>query len=307
MMRRIAPKMVYVFLLVWLMACEHKDLCYAHPHFATVRVVFDWSKISNHDKPEGMRVVFYPTDDERNTWTFDFPGGREGTIEIPENDYRVICFNYDTDGMVWTKADSYSLFTADTRDAKSPDGIQMTVTPPWLCGDHIYEIDLKDIPMGKERVVRLVPAAMVCRYTFEVNGIRGLERVADLRAALSGMSGALNMAADSLPANLSESLLFGGTISQDRITGGFYTFGYSVPDGPANVFRLYLKNRSGSVHVLEQDVTDQVHGVPVTGHIADVHIVLNFDYEVPSEPIGGDGGFDVDVDDWDDVNIDIEL
>ncbi len=80
-----------------------------------------------------------------------------------------------------------------------------------------------------------------------------------------------------------------------------------MPDGPANVFRLYLKNRSGSVHVLEQDVTDQVHGVPVTGHIADVHMVLDFDYEVPSEPIGGDGGFDVDVDDWDDVNIDIEL
>ena len=150
--------------------------------------------------------------------------------------------------MVWKENDSYTLFTADTRDVKSPDGKQMAVTPPWLCGDHMDEICLKDIPAGTERVIRLTPVNMVCHYTFEVNGIRGLERVADMRAALSGMSGSLNMAADSLPAHLSESLLFGGVISQDRIMGGFYTFGYSALDGQSNVFRLYLKNRSGSIH-----------------------------------------------------------
>ena len=54
-------------------------------------------------------------------------------------------------------------------------------------------------------------------------------------------------------------------------------------------------------------MSDQVHDVPVAGHVGDVHLVLNFDYDVPSEP-GSDGaGFDVDVDDWDDVNVDIVL
>lgn len=54
-------------------------------------------------------------------------------------------------------------------------------------------------------------------------------------------------------------------------------------------------------------MSGQVHDVPVVGHVGDVHLVLNFDYEVPSEP-GSDGaGFDVDVDDWDDVNMDIVL
>ena len=33
---------------------------------------------------------------------------------------------------------------------------------------------------------------------------------------------------------------------------------------------------SGSMSVLEQDVSDQVHDVPVAGHIGDVHLVLNF-------------------------------
>ncbi len=87
----------------------------------------------------------------------------------------------------------------------------------------------------------------------------------------------------------------------------FYTFGHSALEGEPNVFRLYLKNRSGSMSVLEQDVSDQVHDVPVAGHIGDVHLVLNFDYEVPSEPGNGGPGFDVDVDDWDDVNVDIVL
>lgn len=77
-MIRIRFSLVFIFLWIGLTACEHKDLCYDHPHFATVRVIFDWTKISNHDKPEGMRVVFYPTDDESNTWIFDFPGGEGG-------------------------------------------------------------------------------------------------------------------------------------------------------------------------------------------------------------------------------------
>lgn len=304
-MKRLWFILVLILLLAGTTACEHKDLCYAHPHFATIQVVFDWDKISDRDKPEGMRVMFFPKNKKGDTWTFDFPGGKDGRIEIPENDYQVICFNYDADGMVWVDEGDFTLFTADTKDAQSPDGTQMSVTPPYLCGDHITDISLKDIPKGTERVVPLAPVSMVCRYTYEVNGIRGLERVADLRASLSGMSGSLNMAEDRLPENLSESLLFGGTIAQSQIKGGFYTFGHSTQDAQSNVFRLYLKNHSGKMHILEEDVTGQVHSVPVAGHLGDVHLVINLDYEVPSES-GGDGaGFDVDVDNWDDVNVDI--
>lgn len=57
-MIRIRFSLVFIFLWIGLTACEHKDLCYDHPHFATVRVIFDWTKISNHDKPEGMRSYF---------------------------------------------------------------------------------------------------------------------------------------------------------------------------------------------------------------------------------------------------------
>lgn len=72
---------------VLLSACEHKELCYDHPHFTTVRVDFDWSRIDQEEMPEGMRVVFYPTDGG-DSWIFDFPEGKGQTIELPQRSIR---------------------------------------------------------------------------------------------------------------------------------------------------------------------------------------------------------------------------
>ena len=90
----------WTFLCVLLfIACEHKELCYSHPHFVSVRVTFDWSQIYNHEKPSGMRVIFFPKDEKGESWTFDFPDGKDRVIEIPENDYQVVSFNYDTEAL----------------------------------------------------------------------------------------------------------------------------------------------------------------------------------------------------------------
>lgn len=84
----------WTFLCVLLfIACEHKELCYSHPHFVSVRVTFDWSQIYNHEKPSGMRVIFFPKDEKGESWTFDFPDGKDRVIEIPENDYQIVSFN----------------------------------------------------------------------------------------------------------------------------------------------------------------------------------------------------------------------
>lgn len=49
-----------VILILLMTACEHKVLYYAIPQYRSLRVTFDWSRIVNHEKPEGMRVVFFP-------------------------------------------------------------------------------------------------------------------------------------------------------------------------------------------------------------------------------------------------------
>lgn len=320
-------------LLSILSSCNHKELYYEeNAQFRLLKVAFDWSQLSGHEKPEGMRVIFFPKDGKGEPWIFDFPKGETRQIELPENDYGVISMNYDTNGIVWKNPNSYLDFTADTRDTKSPDGEQASLTPSWLCGDHIDWVSVnashaaassasaesagsygssKSSENGVQ-VITLYPKSMVCRYTYEVNGIRKLERIADIRANLSGMSGSLLMAADRLPYSLSERLLFGRDVIANQLRGGFYTFGCTQGStqgiAAQNLFKLFIRSRSGKLHVLEQDVTAQVHSVPVVGHVGDVHLVINLDFEIPDEGGGGSGGgagFDVGVDNWGDVNVDI--
>lgn len=316
-------------LLSILSSCNHKELYYEeNAQFRLLKVAFDWSQLSGHEKPEGMRVIFFPKDGKGEPWIFDFPKGETRQIELPENDYGVISMNYDTNGIVWKNPNSYLDFTADTRDTKSPDGEQASLTPSWLCGDHIDWVSVnashaaassasaesagsygssKSSENGVQ-VITLYPKSMVCRYTYEVNGIRKLERIADIRANLSGMSGSLLMAADRLPYSLSERLLFGGDVIANQLRGGFYTFGCTQGIAAQNLFKLFIRSKSGKLHVLEQDVSVQVHSVPVVGHVGDVHLVINLDFEIPDEGGGGSGGgagFDVGVDNWGDVNVDI--
>lgn len=335
-------------LLSILSSCNHKELHYEeNPQFRLLKVTFNWSQLSGHEKPEGMRVIFFPKDGKSEPWIFDFPKGEPRQIELPENDYGVISMNYDTNGIVWKNPNSYLDFTADTRDTKSPDGEQASLTPSWLCGDHIDWASVNashaaassvsaessgssesagsaESAENGVQVITLYPKSMVCRYTYEVNGIRKLERIADIRASLSGMSGSLLMAADRLPYSLSERLLFGGDIIANQLRGGFYTFGCTQGGAQGNIqgsaqgdtqgssapnlFKLFIRSKSGKLHVLEQDVSVQVHSVPVVGHVGDVHLVINLDFEIPDEGGGGSGGgagFDVGVDNWGDVNVDI--
>ena len=316
-MSRIRLLSLMLFLLI-LTACEHKELRYVTSSFRSLRVEFNWERYEDFQKPEGMRVIFFPKDGTGEPWIFDFPNGEGRQIELPENEYRVICYNYDTSGISWENSNSFVEYLAKTRSVLAPDSVKACTTPSWLCGDHINWVSLENIPEGTEKVITLYPVRMVSRYTYEVNGIRNLERVADIRASLSGMSGSLLMAEDRLPDGVSENLVFGGEIAGDQIKGGFYTFGYCQDIASPQVFKLYLKCRNGMVIVVEQDVSAQVHSVPVKGHIGDVHLIINFKFhfDVPkleNEGGGGGGGnnssggagFDVGVDDWGDVNVDI--
>lgn len=316
-MSRIRLLSLMLFLLI-LTACEHKEFRYVTSPFRSLRVEFNWERYEDFQKPEGMRVFFFPKDGTSEPWIFDFPNGEGRQIELPENEYRVICYNYDTSGISWENSNSFVEYLAKTRSVLAPDSVKASTTPSWLCGDHINWVSLQNIPEGTEKVITLYPVRMVSRYTYEVNGIRNLERVADIRASLSGMSGSLLMAEDRLPDGVSENLFFGGEISGHQIKGGFYTFGYCQDIASPQVFKLYLKCRNGMVIVVEQDVSAQVHSVPVKGHIGDVHLIINFKFhfDVPkleNEGEGGGGGnnssggagFDVGVDDWADVNVDI--
>ena len=306
-----------------LSACEHKELCFEHPHFAAVRVTFAWDGIGGYDRPEGMRVVFFP-EEGGERWVFDFPGGDGGTVRLPAGGYRVVSFNYNSELIDWKNEDDHATFTADTREVYSPDRTLSRVTPDYLCGDNLDRFRPDPLTPGGETLLALRPRTMVCRYTYEVNGLRDLGQVADVRTGLSGMNGSLRMATGTASARASESMLFGGAVSGEQVRGGCYTFGYSENEGERLLFKLYVRTHSGKKYVLEDDVTEQVVRGALMWPVGDVHIVIDLDHAISDLPgigddeggdngggdhgggSGGSGaGFEVGADEWNDVNKDI--
>lgn len=61
-------------------SCVHKELCYHHPHSATVRVEFDW-RDAPEASPDGMCVYFYPSGGG-GVRRVDFSGRRGGEVEL---------------------------------------------------------------------------------------------------------------------------------------------------------------------------------------------------------------------------------
>lgn len=289
------------FVTLLFASCTHKELCYNHNHFTKVRVAFDWNDYDTEHRPSGMRVVFYPITGGES-WIFDFARSDGGIVEIPQNSYNVICYNNDTDGIIFRSENNYSKFSATTKNISTPDGNNAFKTTDFLCGCNKEGVNLENLPEGVETVVTLYPKRMVCRYTYTVRGIKNLSNIVDLRACLSGMSGSVVMAEDILPAGDSNTLLFGGSVKDNLIKGSFYTFGYN---SNPNIFTLYIKAKDGKVYPLECNVTEQILKVERKGHIADVDLLIEFDFIVPGGESGGGAGFDVDVSDWNDVNEEI--
>lgn len=296
--------------ILCLSSCEHKDLCYTHPHDAFIRVDFCWDSVPETDRPEGMRVYFYKTLINNHPLMFDFPDGKGDFVSVTQDFYNLLCFNYDATDISFTNTNDFWNMTAETALSYSPDGKPAKLTPSLLFGHFLADVDLKDIPEDSTRTVTFTPKRLVCRYSYEVRGINGTQNISDIRATLSGMSDALIIADDKLPDGRNESLIFRGSVKDQNIVGAFYTFGYCKADNVKQIFTLYIKNRQGKLFTIQQDVTDQVHAVPVIGHLADVHLIINVDLDIPNDPGGGGdsgngAGFDVDVDEWQDVNTEI--
>jgi hypothetical protein len=118
-----------LFLLI-LSSCEHKEFRYVTSSFRSLRVEFNWERYEDFQKPEGMRVIFFPKDGTGDPWIFDFPNGEGRQIELPENEYRIICYNYDTSGIYWENPNSFVEYLAKTRSVLAPDSAKACTTLP---------------------------------------------------------------------------------------------------------------------------------------------------------------------------------
>ena len=174
--------------LLLLAACEHKELCYQHPHTSSLRVVFDWREAPDA-APESMYVWFFPEEGGEPV-QYHLAGKAGGAVSLAEGRYDVLALNGDTENIrfVNTKrmdgftvsASSGSLLASMGRGgdnvprAEGTEG-QAVLLPP----DMVYGACLRGVTVVREtdQTITLYPNEKVCRYTVEIVHVKNLDQV----------------------------------------------------------------------------------------------------------------------------------
>ena len=79
-------------LLLLLTSCNHKELCYNHPHTAPVRVNVDWSRFEPYEKPTGMTLTLYPEAGQQ-VFTRQTNATSHAVMNLPADRYLVLVYN----------------------------------------------------------------------------------------------------------------------------------------------------------------------------------------------------------------------
>lgn len=320
----------YFLLLALLLfsSCNHKEFCYDHPHGVRLQLVYDWSEAPEAN-PAGMTVFFYPVNDpvsrqdvEVSPYAvrYDFSNNSGGQIELKPGRYIAVTYNNDTEAVQFGGLNAYNTQFGYTRtghilepmygNGLSTDGgngnfcdEEVVITPDQLWGC----TDMDVVVTGTEnQTITLYPHDMLCLYSYEVRNVDNLDKVAKISGALSGMSPALYIAGESLHDDHVTLPVEAWKDGESTVRGQFFTFGHHEELQDPHRMAFYVEMLDGSKYSFTSaanlDVTDQVHSAPDRRR---VHIIID-GLNIPT-PIEGGSGLAPDLDDWDDVQQDVEL
>lgn len=307
-------------LTVMMTACEYKGLdeLTATPKMATVRLSFDWSLVDSI--PTEMRVIFYPMGDKTGTrgyTTFDVLN-RDTVIDIPAGFYDLTAWNRDIEHVITTGYSSQNSVNATT-GTYSPHGNYLM---PKVLDSLFYGLPVLDYPdymvhthkMGveidlekPEQRITLIPDSMVVTVEMKLHGIKGLERCKNVRAAISNVAGRRYMSFDNLTEDV-VAVMFDaeGHAEDSLVTAKFWIFGIepTSSDRMTHDLIVFFWLDAGQIYI-PLNITKTMSAYRkddkyVLIESPDLGINLN-DYVINS------GAFDVDVDDWENINIPVEF
>ena len=318
---------ILLIMVFMLSACEHKELCYKHPHKVRVKVVFDW-KYAPEAEPKGMCVCFYSLEGG-GYQRFDFNNIEGGTVELHVGKYRLLSYNNDTECVNFLNAGSFDNHSATTREgnvlepiwgntvapaprASGTDEEKVVISPDMMWGCNVLDVEITDhgvchacvshesdaeLVENNEHIIALYPRELVCSYTYEVRNVKNMEYMQQMCGTISGMSGMLTLSTEELGAE-PVTIPFESVKADDStITGKFYTFGHNEDNSAPHKMVFYVIMNDGTKYCFKDskqlDVTDQVDNAPNQRR---VHIIID-GLDLPQSIEQGDG-FIPSLGDW---------
>ena len=298
--------------------CEHREFCLDHSHTMLFDVVFDWG-LSPGAEPESMSLYMFPDGGGRPV-RHEMPGSSGGTIRVQAGGYGALCFNGDTECIRCLHTETLEGFEITTRQASLLQGLFLpgfNAPPPRAEGtegervasepDMLWSGRAESLVFDKasdRRTAVFFPEPSVRTYTVEIRDAENLEHVSGMSASVSTMAGGILPGRG--PGVLTEekvTIPFEVSVSPDgnSITGRFRSFGHCPSEHNSHKLTVYALLEDGTKWYYVYDITRIFHEAAGAGG---THIVLE-GLPVP-QPVGGDG-FDPSVDEWQQIDVDIEM
>lgn len=301
-----------VALLGGLCSCVHEMPAEPQvPAGQGVHVLLQWER-EPQVVPEGMSVLFYPEGGGGpQRYEMGILGGE--AYYLKGGTYSAVTFNNDTHALLFMGSGEFGTLSVSTRMAALSSPLTLYSGPELpraaeeevsLCQpDMLWGASLEPTTVAQGDTVRLYPRQLVARYSVEAEGIENMASVSQVSMALSGLATGWNFATAS---PLPERATVPGSLSRKSHTelrGQMLTFGLPSPQGrDRNILTLYFLLLDGSKRAYEFDVTDQILSAPDP---LEVHIRVS-GISLPEVDTGSSGpGMDVDVDQWEIVEIEL--
>lgn len=301
-----------IFLMLTIASCEHKELCYTHPHGACFDIQYDWSRCEVDDI-DVMRIMAYPLGGGLPL-TYYIPDMYGGELVIQSGGYNLLSFNNNTEAILFTDENSIETITAylhtttitegviGVDEPELPDVIQgqdLVITP-----DDFYSTTYENLISGIDSdtvPVTLVMNPLVRRVSYEVHGIGNVHSIKLIKGALGGVSASVGVANGNLSVE-SSAVIYGGAVSEDGVLSGEFNYLGVADNMDKRWMVLFLWGDGGNLRAAF-DVTEQI---ATAANPYDVKIIIETDIYMP-EAISGDGGFSPSVNDWEESEDDNEM
>ena len=268
------------------------------------------------EDPSMMRVMFFDNESGEFATHAFLPASGGRVSVVPGRTYHILTYNFDTeytlvgseymwDGIYATTNEIPERYRSRLQSRADENENELIVYEP----DHHFVGRTEDFYIPARSVdappvtVDLYAGTIVETWLVYVDRIQGMEYVASVSGVISGMALSNTLAADE-ESDRSSSVFF-ESLHYD--TGGkvdikFNTFGYNPAD--RQEISLVITDIGGTAHTWKFDVSDQFVNNP------EQIIRINTDQIIIDEPDTSDdagGGLSPDVDDWADLEIDIEI
>lgn len=306
--------------------CTHNRVICPDNYMYKVEIDCNWQYAEGME-PQGLTVVFFPDGPEGQIWYYELSDPSGGSVKIPGGKYDVLVYNNGTELNRFNSASAPWDVTVTTVPSKLTPWATVGAPPPDfppvgpsdpLVADLVENIEVSPCGIKIDGVlyekgsqceqcgtyrISVSPTRRDTQYRIKFEHVSNATSVGWAAISLGGPAERLALVSRQ-PQGTPSAVSSTCRVENDStLTSQLLSFGFT---GPSSILYLYTRLHNGNVKTFAFDVTSQMENQRDLRIVDLVIKGLEFPEVSPPDSIGsGTGAFDVGVEGWQDVVIDL--